>query len=218
MAKWSDFHKFVRPVVQGCPIVVVDNAIASACIEFCEKTMVWQRGRNCGDIVEGEQRYTYVDDDKQANIIQPLAVAITDANSNYKYTLARTNREDLDYGGVEWRFQEKEYPTGFFVEKPNYVILTAKPTKYIPNGLHMHVALKPKRDAEIIPDFIFEDWAETISDGALARLNAMSGSVWSKPEMVGYYTRRFRAGISRAKSKVMKSYVTQSKTMITKPL
>ena len=50
--------------------------------------------------------------------------------------------------------------------------------------------------------------------GALAYLHSLSSRVWAKANLVNYYIRKFRAGISRAKSKAYKSWVAQSKTML----
>ena len=63
---------------------------------------------------------------------------------------------------------------------------------------------------------MYDDWAEEIAAGALSRIHAMLGRVWANPQMVSYYKSIFRAGISRAKSKMYKSYIAQSKTMLPK--
>ena len=43
MVEWDQFYEYVLPSVQGCPLVLVQHALRSATIEFCEKTLIWKQ-------------------------------------------------------------------------------------------------------------------------------------------------------------------------------
>ena len=113
-----------------------------------------------------------------------------------------------------WKDLKEETPKYYFLAFDDIVRLVGTPTKSFSNALSADVALKPSREAEKCPEFIFNDWAETIAAGALSRLHAMAGKIWANPELVNYYSKIFREGISRARSKSAKSWLQESKTML----
>lgn len=82
------------------------------------------------------------------------------------------------------------------------------------------LALKPIRDAEIVPAWIFEDYLETIGFGAKYKIASMAGQPWANPELVQYAYNQFRKGISeagakkRAKGNTMQSRKVKPKKFI----
>ena len=50
--------------------------------------------------------------------------------------------------------------------------------------------------------------------GALAKLHASKEKVWAIPELVSYYTKIYRDGIPRARSKATKSGLRESKDIL----
>lgn len=216
LVPWENFYSFVRPMAQECPIGIIDAAIRAACIEFCQKSLIWTREAACGDIIEGSRVYKYNNKNDGVSIVMPIVCIIrevTDTNVIH-HILKPVNRQDLDTYEPGWRLKEAQIPTKFFMLDSNSVCLVEKPTKSFEDGLHLLCAIKPNRNSIGIADFIYEDWAEDIAYGALARIHAMVGRVWANPQLVTYYQSKFRAAISRAKSKFYKSYISQSKTML----
>lgn len=65
-------------------------------------------------------------------------------------------------------------------------------------GLSVWVALKPTLTATTIEDFIYEDYLETIADGARGMLFGMAGMPWANGELAAYYTKRYMAYRDRA--------------------
>ena len=216
---WEEFYPYVRPMAQDCPVGIVDAAIRAACIEFCTKSLIWNIETICGDILEGERIYRYNNKRDDISIVMPLCCIIRDkdAQGNIQdHMVVPTNRQDLDYYEPNWRQLEQDYPSRFYMLDSNTVCLVEKPTKSIGAGLHILTAVKPNRKATGVAEFIFQDWAEEIASGALARIHAMAGRVWADPQLVDFHSKKFRAAISRAKSKLYKSYIAQSKTMLPK--
>lgn len=214
LVPWEQFYNLVRPMAQDCPVGIVDAAIRAACIEFCQKSLIWSREAACGSIVAGERIYQYNNENDQVSIVMPICCIINKDDTDT--VLTPTNRHDLDYYEPQWRKLENKMPSRYFMLDSNTICLVEKPTENIPSGLHLLCAIKPNRKSEGVPAFLYDDWAEEIAAGALARIHAMLGRVWANPQMVAYYKSTFRAGISRAKSKMYKSYIAQSKTMLPK--
>lgn len=207
MALWKDFHELVLPNVQGCPVGIINSAIRAACIEFCEKSMLWQQESSKADIIAGESRYGFAAP-TGARVYQPTFVSLNDV------PLVQTNLQDLDDLSPAWRTLEAETPTHYFMDSESSIRLVGIPKEDIPASLEVHVALKPARSSDGCPDFILEDWADVVASGALSRLHAMVGRVWTEKELVNYHNKLFRAGISRAKVKAFKSRQRTSKFVL----
>lgn len=207
MATWKDFHEFVLPNVQGCPVGIVNSAIRSACIEFCEKSLLWQQKSAKTDIIAGEARYGFAPP-AGARVVQPTFASINDE------ILLQTNLQDLDDLYPSWRTYAATKPTAYFMDGEDTIRLVGKPLEDIPASLEVHVALKPTRDAAECPDFLLEDWAEVIASGALYRLHAMVGKVWAEPTLSAFHNKLFRAGASLAKGKAAKSRQRSTKIVV----
>lgn len=216
--KWEEFYPYVRPMAQDCPVGIVDAAIRAACIEFCWKSLIWNMETMCGDMLPGERVYKYNNKHDQVSTVMPICCIIRDTRKQQieDHVAHPTNLQDLDYYEPNWRQQEAQFPTRFYMKDPNTIVFVESPTEHVPGGIHLLCAVKPARDADGVAEFIFQDWAEEIASGALARIHGMAGRVWANPNLVQYHTSKFRAGISRAKSKTYKSHVAQSKTMLPK--
>lgn len=218
MVKWEEFYPLIMPQVQGCPISIVDAALRAACSEFCERTLIWNQEVVCGDLVAGIREYKYNNKNSDTSIVMPIKVIIRDIRNGQviDYHVRNTNLQDINTFREQWRLSKSDIPQFFYMKSPQVLVFVEEPTKTIADAIHMLCAVKPSRKAKEIIDFLYDDWGETIASGALYRLHAMAGRVWADPTVVAYHTRRFRDGVSRAKSKVVKSWTTQSKTMLPK--
>lgn len=207
MVSWDKFYEYVLPSVQGCPVSIVNNAIRSACIEFCEKTLIWKQDSIVNDIVEGFDLYLFAPP-PNAKVVMPYRVSINGVE------VQPTDLQSLESFMPNWKEAKDSLPKYYFLANDDVVRLVGTPTETLYGALTADVALKPSRDAKTCPTFLYDDWAETIAAGALAKLHAMKGKVWAMPEMVTYYTKLFREGVSRARSKAAKSWLQESKTML----
>ncbi len=82
------------------------------------------------------------------------------------------------------------------------------------------IALKPTQGATIIPEWIFEDYVETIAAGTKHKLMSMVGQPWANPNSAAYNYDVFRKGISQAgsqkriKEKTRRSLSVQSRSFL----
>lgn len=207
MVTWDKFYEYVLPSVQGCPVSIVNNAIRGACIEFCEKTLIWKQDSIVNDIYEDYNLYLFAPP-PSAKVVMPYRVSINGVE------VQPTDLQSLESFMPNWKEARDSRPKYYFLANDDVVRLVGTPTETLYGALTADVALKPSREAKTCPTFIYDDWAETIAAGALARLHAMKGKVWATPELVNHYTRIFREGISRARSKSAKSWLQESKVML----
>lgn len=222
---WEQFYSMVRPSVPGCPISLTDAAIKAAAQEFCRKTLIWTEEVICGDLVAGMRTYKFNGHDQPYSIVMPRTVIVRE--KQYKnndptqevvsirdHILKPTNIQDLELYTPQWRRLQAEYPTRYWMKDPNTFIFVEVPTKDKYEALKVFCAVQPSTTSDGVPEHIFDNWGEVIAAGALKRLLAMKGRVWADSSLVQYYHNIFYAGISQAKSKMHKSWVTQSKSVI----
>jgi len=212
MATWKQFHEYVLPNVQGCPVGIVDSCIRSACIEFCEKTLLWQQNSLPTDVLAGEARYGF-STPVGAKVVLVVQAYVVGSDSTLG-TLAQTTVDELNRYRPDWTTLVTEKPFAFFMDTDSSIRLVGVPAETLPAYLSLAVALKPARSATECPDFLLEDWAEAIAHGALVRLHAMVGKPWSEKTLISYHQQKFRAAISAARSKSSKSRQRMSLIML----
>lgn len=61
------------------------------------------------------------------------------------------------------------------------------------------LALQPSRDATVLPEWVIEDWADEIADGALWRLMKTPNAAWSDLKLAAFHRQRFDRAKANAK-------------------
>lgn len=171
MTAWAAFYPFVLPAVRGCDTDVVDFHIREAAIEFCRRSQCWKQ----------EIPITPVAD--QPSYLIPLPTGAV-ASLLLRFTLININGIAFDsYGLVapeRGRELDREYVYSCYAYlSDDGLTLTVQPVPSAIDGqLVPYLSLKPARAATSIPDFIFEQYADSIAAGALAKLLDMPKTNW----------------------------------------
>ncbi len=195
---WKSFYPYILPHIDGCPSLLVEQALRSSAIEFCEKTLIWRQPAIGVTVYADEPCYSF-GAPEGARVIQATEVYINGMK------LIQTSLHDLTVLEPEWRARESTLPTHYFMNDAQSIQLVGKPTEDIPESLDIYVALKPSRDSNICPEFLLEDWGEVIAAGAILRLMQMAKKTWSDTTTVANYLRTFKVGITTARHKTIKS-------------
>jgi len=206
MAQLTDLFPYVMPNVEGCPTAVAKHAIRRAIIELCERTSIYKYALPTVNVVANQDNYVF-DIPPGTDIVAPTYVSVNGIQ------VKATNEEDLDALDYVWRDATSKQPEFYYMDYDNTMYLVPTPSEDIVDGLYVEAALKPTMATESFPDFLYNNWSETIAAGTLMRLHAMIGKVWSDPQTVNMHRGQFKAGISRAKSKTMKSFTRQGKSV-----
>lgn len=184
----ADIRPYVLPDVISCPMPVVDQAIVSAAIEFCERTYVWRHTPATVAAVEATTSYAFVT--PTGAKVERVQAAWLDGEP-----LKVRNATDM-LGVADWLTE-----TG----TPEYlVVLDDSNWRLYPLGagdVDMMVTLKPTRGATDIDADVFEAHVESIAAGALYRLQAKPGKPWSNPDLAAWNKSQFESGITDAEDR-----------------
>lgn len=97
----------------------------------------------------------------------------------------------LDDKISNWRTGMASAPKYYTVDRDRKLRLVPVPSENIANALHVWVALEPLRAATSVENFLYTDWLDTITDGAVARLLSMTSEPWRDFDAANYYRKRY---------------------------
>jgi hypothetical protein len=89
---------------------------------------------------------------------------------------------------------------------PDNLLLVPIPDAGITGGLVVRGTFKPARTATELPDLLFNDYADDITNGAVAALCAWPQKPWTNPKLAAVRAGLFQAGIDKTKTRVAKSF------------
>lgn len=175
----DDFLPLILPRAPGCPEPIAFDAIRQAAIEFCERTRIWRdtdqfMADEFGDIFAPAQSVIHQIEDARFDGHRLTPVSVQDLNERYP--------------GYDWTTQSGDHPKYITQIHPNTV-------KIVPaweGMITMTLLLKPSNDAQELPDFIFDQYARTIADGALAEILMIPGQPYTNPQGWAMYSQRFQ--------------------------
>ena len=173
MTELDVFLPNIRLYAPGVADPTAYFAIRQAAIEFCERTRVWRF----------EDEFNVTEDDAEG-LFAPGGSVILDIDGVWfdgKKLKPKTPKQ-LDDTMPAWR-SGAEKPTG----DPSYVTQTAPNTitlvPFRAGSVKLSLFLKPAQDAEELPDFLADQYRETIAWGALARILLIPNQSFTNPEM-----------------------------------
>jgi len=192
--EWSDFVNLVQVSVPGCPPASVRDAIKRSVNELCMRSALWQERLPVASL--------FADIDEVP--LTPTSDARVSGILSAKYgnaPLTHAGPSRLDEIFPEWENTTQGPPSFCYLyDYDGYQVMKIVPTPEEDEDdcINIRVSLKPKSDAESIPDFFYDDWRDVIAAGALAELCAIPEKTWTSDKLVEYYASKFRAGIARA--------------------
>lgn len=185
--KFSDFNQFIRPEVQGCPDFMIERAVRDSAIEFCKRTDMYMPEPEFVTIIDGVNEYA---------VSLPTGTElnhIIDIYDDKKPLKPVSYTELLSRLGDETETGQPKY----YAQRDNTDFYLA-PIPSKSDTLRVLYSVKPTSSATSIPDSIGKEHRETISHGALYRLQMMSTQPWANPSAAGMNERIFMREVGRA--------------------
>lgn len=199
----SDFLGYVLPFAPGCPQPTAERALRSAAIEWCERTNGWRSiatlelAANRQAIVTPFHAVLHKIEEATFNGAPLIPTLFTESAPEELTAVAETG--------------EPRYLTQV---GPNEVSVYP----FAPGTLRLSMFLKPREDTllgldpddplkdayNVVPAFMLSQHAERLSFGALARLLAIPGQVFSNQQEAQRYRLMFDAACDGTSSAAIK--------------
>jgi hypothetical protein len=197
---YSAFFPYLIPLVPHVADPVAEQAVRSACIEFCKESLIWQAPIDPISSQKGEGVYE-LDVPTGANLAHVVDLYYSESRL-WKKSIS----EIASHFSRNWMMKEGT-PTVFTMLNPNEVTLVMKPDKSVTDALTGILAFTPLRKSTQIIDFILEEYAEEIAHGAASRLMAIPNQQWSEPKAAMVYRKQFLSDCANARAHVNQGQV-----------
>lgn len=202
----TDFAKYVRPEVPGCPEPVLLDAILESCITFCTRTELLSE---IVELVTSVALATY-------NVAPSAATLyLARLRTVLKDTLPLDKTDAASYALLTDR-SEAGSPLKYFAPTRNQI--TFAPIPNVAETIELDIVLRPTRTATVVPDVLFDEWATTIATGAKAALMAMANVPWSNLPQAALYGMVYDDGVRTAAAEVSSGNVGAAMHIAVSPI
>lgn len=190
----TDLISAVLAHAPAAPDPLVARLLVEASREFCEETRYWVDDNITADTIAGEATYAPV---------LPAGATVVDVQEvehNGKLLTPTTPTKANRDHGVTWRTATGT-PVGYLRAGNAAVRVVPAPVEPAVAALRFTLELKPAIGATVLNDVFAEPYSETIVNGALARLFAISDKPWSSATQSARYLTLFYSKFAEASSK-----------------
>lgn len=194
MGNISSFLVDVSVRVPGASKTDIDSVVRAVVREFCSKTLLYIRQLTAIDIVALTGTYTLV---APANCAI-VSVERVEVDGQY---VNPTSLDLLNRSPENWQTDEANQPINYMVDAEKILRFKEIPDTAITGGLVVWASLKPTASTDVIPDFIVDDWYDTILNGAVSSLLRIPQKSWTSIEGSEYYNTIYDGSLSEAKGK-----------------
>lgn len=189
----------ISAVVPGIQRTFAKRQLLLACREFFGESFAWRAAMGPINVVGGKAVYALSPFNSYTDVIGVLAV------EQNGVPLSPLYRQPSPFPGVLSNNFNTDFPSGYYMLRPDILALYPPPKDPLPSPLtlQVYVALKPKVGSgskiscEQVPEIAVTDFYEPILCGVLYRLLGQPAKPYSNPALAGYYEKRFRAYIGQ---------------------
>jgi hypothetical protein len=186
MAALADFSKHVLIEVPMCPQPVVNEAVLRACIEFCERTALFDE-KTVVETEAGDDMYALA---FNSGLVAHRVLYVKRGDS----PLSRSSRDLAD--GAAGDLGATGAPTMYYLNASDMLVLAPVPDSV--ETLTVKAIVKPAQTATAVPDSLAAHWMLGIAAGAKAFLFSQKGTAWYDPEASLTKASQFSQAIDKA--------------------
>lgn len=170
MRDLADFLRWIMPYASACPEPVAEAQILLAARDFCTATRCWR-------FVD---TITVLEDEPEIVCVAPDATLFEiEAASFNGRPLERVAYIDIrDDGGMPYQITQAD-------------MNSVRINPHQAGSLSLSMFLQPAQHSSQLPDFLYDQWAEKIADGALAGILELPGQPFTDMTAAAYRRARF---------------------------
>lgn len=194
MAKvWADFHDRILPDVPSCPVGQVNLMLREAVIEFYERSGVLVAALDPIPVLDATATY---------DLTPPIGYSVVRIEELMMGDLRLLPIDLARLSQMYINWQSIEGPPQYYTcETIDTLRLVPTPDQDYTDTLVPRVVLAPTRSsAGIDEDWVFEQWVDELSAGAMARLMRMQQKPWTDLQRSVAFEGDFRRGWMSAKA------------------
>lgn len=197
MKGYNEWLPEARVAIAGADDTLIEQQIAAAIREFFTRAM-WLEELFPITLVEDRDRYSF----------GPLA-------SYYAIHLISAKIDDVPIVVYPQQPLTHSNRTGVWVDGANeQVVVTPVPSAASAGSLlHIKSTVKPRSTCDQVPDRVFEMFFDEILDGIKGKMYAMPSKPWTDRQLAGVHTKKFSAGIARARTAMRTGYSSAEPAM-----
>lgn len=184
---YEKLYPWVRPYVEGCPEIVIEENLAEAARDFCVRSELWRYTPDQDTTIAGEELFE-LDLPSGALLEDVLSLEINGS------TLCRATDK------MAHNHDRKEgEPSYYSLYQEKYVKLYPIPDDTY--TLDATLVIKPSLDSVGIEDFIYDHHGRTIAYGAIALIAAIPSKEWTDMALSEYFRLKYLRDTDAAKAR-----------------
>jgi hypothetical protein len=191
----ADFNTLAPDIADGlvtCPEPTIVRAVRQALREFCTRTQIWRSALAPLDLFAGIGDY---------DLDPPYAGEVAQVREVHAGDRAlRPTRVDAMQRLNHWRDTESDTLEAYLLPSPAVIRFYPKPKTDQAGAVVIRAALRPTRAATEGPDWLLDQWGETLAAGARFRLLSMER--WRDAAGAKLALAEFQSGLSDARLQV----------------
>lgn len=208
MTAHTAFLDYVLPHVPGATQEMALQEIKNTIIDFCEKSLILQTDLDPITTIPNISDYDFEPPNDRL-VVKIMKMWFKGVNMDPRaldeiYTPSAFNTRS---GALV----ERSDPRIYYQKDARTFSVYPIPNVKDVSAITLRVALKPTRSATTIDDLIYEEYAETIGNGAITRLALSPDKPYTSPGMASARNALYISGLNVARQRAQDGYVRASK-------
>lgn len=195
----SEFYDYLLPELPGCTTAFLDLHMVEVARDFCEDTLTWRGDFDAVNLVADQAAYDLDPAEPQSVAVKVLRLTVNDEILWDVEWNKNVDRDEPTYPA------HGEPPFSLNAEMTELTLIDEEiPSAAVTDGLEIYGAMKPKFDADRLPDMLLNTYLDTFRKGVLARLMRMAKKPWSNPTQAGDYDSDYVSGKQLAATRMQR--------------
>lgn len=188
-----DLNVFLPHIKQYAPGIATPTAyfgIRQAAIDFCQRTKTWRYEDDFDVSADDSEQITTPSN----SVLVDLEKVLFEGNDLLPKTTAW-----LDDNVRGWRLNADDGSLAQYVTQTEQNTIRLVPAAA--GHVNIYAWLKPSQDADQVPDYLGDQYRETIAHGALARILMMPNMPFSNPQLGAMFLGLFNEALDKFQNK-----------------
>lgn len=177
LVTYDKLYPLVKPYVEGCPEITIEEHLAEAARDFCVRSEIWRYTTDDDSTIADEELFEL--DTPSGSLLEDVLSLQVDERELKRVSDKYVHNHELKSGP----------PTHYSLYQEKYAKLYPIPDATY--AVEATVVVKPSLDSVGVEDFIFDHYGRIIAHGAIALIAAIPSKEWSNMDLAMIYRAKF---------------------------